>query len=183
MERGTGMMSAMDLFTNMPQLFPLIRGGGAFLALIGLGIVIGSLGSAKWRVVWLIIGFWLGIAAMAVGGITKLIFAGLPYPAIWQWVVLGLAFAVEALLVNIVLRRVPDTASREFWLWILFIVGVHFLVLGPSHGPICALLALLCMGNALLGLRLKNIDLRVFWAIDGVLKLGAGVAMVAVSYA
>lgn len=177
------MMSAMDLFTNMPQLFPLIRGGGAFLALIGLGIVIGSLRGPKWRVVWLLIGFYLGIGAMAAGGITKLIFDGLPYPAIWQWVVLGLAFAVEAVLVNVVLRRVKDRSSREFWLWILFIVGAHFLVLGPSHGPICALLALLCMGNALLGLRLKGIDLRVFWAIDGVLKLGADAAMVAVSYA
>ena len=172
----------MELVANMPQLFPLIRGGGAFLALIGLGIVFGSFGSAKWRVVWLIIGFWLGIAAMAVGGATKLIFAGMPYPAWWQWVFLGLAFAVEALLVNIVLRRVKDTTSREFWLWILFIVGVHFLVLGPSHGPICALLALLCMGNALLGLRLKSVDFRVFWALDGVLKVGAGTAMVAVSY-
>ena len=173
----------MDLFTNMPQLFPLMRGGGAFLALIGLGIVIGSLGSRKWRLVWLIIGAWLGVAAMAVGGITKLIFDGLPYPAIWQWVVLGLAFAVEALLVNIVLRKVPDDTSREFWLWILFIVGAHFLVLGASHGPICALLALLCMGNALLGLRLKTLDVRIFWALDGALKLGAGAAMVALSYA
>jgi hypothetical protein len=173
----------MDLFTNMPQLFPLMRGGGAFLALIGLGIVIGSLGSRKWRLVWLIIGAWLGIAAMAIGGITKLIFDGLPYPAIWQWVVLGLAFAVEALLVNIVLRTVPDVTSREFWLWILFIVGAHFLVLGASHGPICALLALLCMGNALLGLRLKTLDVRIFWALDGALKLGAGAAMVALSYA
>lgn len=173
----------MDLFTNMPQLFPLMRGGGAFLALIGLGIIVGSLGSRKWRLVWLVIGAGLGVVAMAVGGITKVIFAGLPYPAIWQWVVLGLAFAVEALLVNIVLRRHPDVTSRPFWMWILFIVGAHFLVLGPSHGPICALLAVLCMANALIGLRLSTVDLRVFWAIDGVLKLAAGVAMVTVSYA
>ena len=173
----------MDLFTNMPELFPLMRGGGAFLAAIGLGIAIGSLRGPKWRLVWLTIGFYLGIGAMAAGGITKLIFDGLPYPAVWQWVVLGLAFAVEAVLVIIVLRRVKDRSSREFWLWILFIVGAHFLVLGPSHGPICALLALLCMGNALLGLRLKTVDLRVFWAVDGVLKLVAGLSMVALSYA
>ena len=172
----------MDLFTNMPELFPLMRGGGAFLAATGLGIAVGSLGSQKWRLVWLTVGFYLGIGLMAAGGITKLIFDGLPYPAVWQWVVLGLAFAVEAVLVNIVLRRVKDRSSREFWLWILFIVGAHFLVLGPSHGPICALLALLCMGNALLGLRLKNLDYRIFWGIDGVLKLAAGVAMVALSY-
>jgi len=39
------------------------------------------------------------------------------------------------------------------------------------------------MANALIGLRLPNVDLRVFWAIDGLLKVGAGAAMVALSYA
>ena len=172
----------MDLFTNMPELFPLMRGGGAFLAVIGLGIVIGAFGDRRFRLVLLIIGASLGVAVMAVGGATKVIFAGLPYPAIWQWVVLGLAFAVEMLLVNVVLRKVPDVTSRPFWMWILFIVGAHFLILGPSHGPICAALAVACMGNALIGLRLPKVDLRVFWAIDGLLKVAAGVTMVLLSY-
>ena len=173
----------MDLFTNMPEYFPLMRGGGAFLALIGVGIVVGALGDRRWRLVLLIVGAGLGIAAMAVGGATKLIFAGLPYPTIWQWVVLGAAFAIEMLLVNIVLRKVPDVTSHAFWMWILFIVGAHFLVLGASHGPICAVLAVACMVNALIGLRFPATDLRVFWAVDGVLKVGAGVAMVMISYA
>ena len=173
----------MDLFTNMPEYFPLMRGGGAFLALIGVGIVVGAFGDRRWRLVLLIVGAGLGIAAMAVGGATKLIFAGLPYPAIWQWVVLGAAFAIEMLLVNIVLRKVPDVTSHAFWMWILFIVGAHFLVLGASHGPICAVLAVACMVNALIGLRFPATDLRVFWAVDGVLKVGAGVAMVVISYA
>ena len=172
----------MDLFTNMPEYFPLMRGGGAFLALIGLGIVVGAFGDRRWRLVLLIIGAGLGIVAMAVGGATKVIFAGLPYPAIWQWVVLGAAFAIEMLLVNIVLRKVPDVTSHAFWMWILFIVGAHFLVLGASHGPICAVLAVACMINALIGLRFPAVDLRVFWAVDGVLKIAAGVAMVVVSF-
>ena len=94
----------------------------------------------------------------------------------------GAAFAIEALLVNIVLRKVPDVDSRQFWLWILFIVGAHFLVLGFSHGPVCAALAVLCMGNALIGLRLKNTNFRIFWAVDGVLKILGGGAMVWLSY-
>lgn len=65
----------------------------------------------------------------------------------------------------------------------LFIVGAHFLILGPSHGPICVVLALVCMGNALIGLRAEKIDLRVFWGVDGLLKMLAGASMVAVSYA
>ena len=46
----------MDLFTNMPELFPLMRGGGAFLAVIGLGIVVGAFGGRRFRLVLLIIG-------------------------------------------------------------------------------------------------------------------------------
>ncbi|MCU1404035.1 MAG: hypothetical protein JWQ43_338 [Glaciihabitans sp.] len=172
----------MDLLTRMPELFPLMRGGGAFLVLVGLGIVGGSFGGARARITGLAIGAALGVVVMAVGGATKLIFAGLPSPAIWQWLVLGAAYLLEVLLVNIVLRRVPDTKSRPFWLWILFIVGAHFLVLGASHGPVCAALAIACMANALVGLRQTSTDLRVFWAIDGVLKLAAGIVMVVVSY-
>ena len=171
----------MDI-AALADSFPLMRGGGAFLVAIGLGIVIGAPGTRRWRLTWLIAGAGLGVVIMAVGGATKLIFAGLPYPAIWQWVVLGAAFLIEALLVNVVLRKVPDVTSRPFWMWILFIVGAHFLILGPSHGPICAALAVACMANALIGLTLPNVDLRVFWAIDGLLKVAAGVTMVLLSY-
>lgn len=167
----------------LAELFPLMRGGGAFLALIGLGILVGAFGARRWRTVWLIVGAGLGVAAMAVLGATRIAFAGLPYPAIWQWVVLGVAFLVEGYLVSVVVRRVPDVESRRFWLWMLFIVGAHFLILGASHGPLCAVLALVCMGNALIGLRLREVDFRWFWGLDGVLKILAGVAMVLVSYA
>jgi hypothetical protein len=168
---------------DLAELFPLMRGGGAFLALIGLGILVGAFGGRRWRVVWLIAGAALGITAMAVGGATKLIFAGLPMPAIWQWAVLGVAFLVEGYLVSVVVRKFPDLDSRQFWMWMLFIVGAHFLILTASHGPVCGALALLCMGNALIGLRATSIDFRLFWAIDGALKIAAGAVMIALSYA
>jgi hypothetical protein len=173
----------MELFARMPELFPLMRGGGAFLVLIGLGILGGAFTrQRRRRLVSLIVGAGLGVVVMAVGGATKVIFAGLPQPAIWQWVVLGLAFLVEAGLVNVVLRKVPDVHSREFWLWILFIVGAHFLILGPSHGPVCFLLAIACMANALIGLRLRHVDVRIFWAVDGLLKIAGGAIMVVASF-
>jgi hypothetical protein len=172
----------VNLFTDLPEVFPLMRGGGAFLAAIGLGILIGSFGSRKFRTIALIAGAALGVALMAVLGATKIAFDGLPYPQWWQWVFLGLAFVVEGWLVSIVVRRIPDIESRRFWLWMLFIVGAHFLILLPSHGPICGALGLICMGNALLGLRLPSVDFRLFWGVDGVLKIIAGVAMVVVSY-
>ncbi len=173
----------MDIFADMPDLFPLMRGGGAFLAAIGLGILVGSFGGRRWRTVWLIAGAAVGVVIMAVGGATRLIFDEGVRPEIWQWVVLGLAFLVEGYLVSVVVRKFPDLDSREFWMWMLFIVGAHFLILGFSHGPVCAALALLCMANALVGLRMRSVDYRVFWAIDGVLKIVAGLFMVWISYA
>ena len=98
---------------------------------------------------------------------------------------LGVAFLVEGWLVSIVVRQFPDmTDPRRFWLWMLVIVGAHFLILGFSDAPICALvLALLCMVNAFIGLLLPAVDFRIFWAIDGVLKiLAGGFAMIATSY-
>lgn len=63
------------------------------------------------------------------------------------------------------------------------VASAHFLVLGFSHGPVCALVAVLRMVNALIGLRVTTVDLRVFWANDGVLKTAGGATMIALSYA
>jgi hypothetical protein len=172
----------MDL-TALADAFPLMRGGGAFLVAIGLGILIGAAGGRRWRTVSLIVGAAVGVVIMAVGGATKLIFAGLPQPQLWQWIVLGVAFLVEGYLVSVVVRRYPDIESRSFWMWMLFIVGAHFLILGLSHGPVCAALAIVCMLNAWLGLRSTNLDFRVFWAVDGTLKIVGGALMIAISYA
>lgn len=173
----------MNEVVSLADIFPLMRGGGAFLALIGLGILVGSFGTRRFRTVSLIVGAGLGVAAMAVLGATKIAFAGLPMPAWWQWVFLGLAFVVEGYLVSVVVRKIPDIESRQFWLWMLFIVGAHFLILLPSHGPICGVLGLVCMGNALIGLKLKEVDFRLFWGFDGFLKIAAGGLMVLSSYA
>lgn len=174
----------MGFLTNSPELFPLVRGGGGFLVSIGLGILVGALGrSRRFRIVALIAGAALGVVVMAVGGVTKIIFEGIGYPEWWQWAVLGLAVLVEGYLVNLVVERNLDRDSRSFWMWMLFVVGAHFLVLTASHGVICGTLGLVCMANALVGLRSTRIPFRVFWAIDGVLKMGAGTTMIAVSYA
>ena len=173
----------MDFLTNSPELFPLVRGGGAFLVAVGLGILVGSFGSRRFRIVCLIAGAALGVVVMGVGGATKVIFADIGYPQWWQWAVLGAAFLVEGYLVNVVVEKNPDRASRPFWMWMAFVVGAHFLVLTASHGPICGVLGLVCMANALIGLRVTRVPFRVFWAIDGALKIVAGSSMVAVSYA
>lgn len=172
----------MKIWTEMPEIFPLMRGGGIFLAAVGLGILVGAFGGDAWLTPALIAGAALGIIGMAIGGITKWIFAGIGKPKIWQWVVLGIAVLVEGYLVSLVATQIPNHSSREFLLWILFVVGVHFLILTFSHGPICGLLGLVCMVNAYIGLMIVPIPYKVFWGLDGIFKIIAGVAMVRMSF-
>lgn len=172
----------LEFLTEMPTLFPLMRGGGVFLILVGLGLFVGALGGRSWFLPALIAGAALGVLAMAVGGATKWIFAGIGTPGVWSWAVLAGAFLLEGFLVSRVVERVPDHTSRAFWMWMLFVVGVHFLVLTLSHGPVCGLLGLVCMLNAYLGLRLTTVPYTFFWGLDGLLKIVAGSLMVWISF-
>lgn len=95
---------------------------------------------------------------------------------------MGVGFAVEAILVNYVVFTITDRDSRRFWLWMLVAVGAHFLIFTFSHGPLAGLLGVVVILNALIGLRLKDVNFRVFWVIDGILTTGIGAAMVALSY-
>lgn len=170
-------------FTDLALTFPLIRGGGAFLVCVGLGIVAGCIAGRKWLIHGLIAGAAVGVVVMAVGGITKAAFDGIGYPTWWQWAFLVLGVLVEGYLVNLVVERFGDRTASSFWLWMLFVVGVHFLILAGSHGPICGVLGLACMLNAWIGIKLKSATYLRYWAIDGLLKIGAGTSMVALSYA
>ncbi|TWD82743.1 hypothetical protein FB561_3883 [Kribbella amoyensis] len=172
----------MDLFTDvagMARTFPLMRGGGALLVLVGLGLVVGGIGGRRWLLPGLITGAALAVLVMMVGGITKTVFDGLGYPAIYQYIAFGVGVVAEVGLVNLVIAKVPDRESREFWLWILLVVGVHFLILAVSHGPICGLL---CILNAGLGLLVPAIPYRASWIADGAFKVTAGGTMVWLSY-
>jgi hypothetical protein len=167
----------MDILTNVAHTYPLMRGGAILFILVGLGIIVGGLGGRRWLLPSLITGAILAVGTMMILSITKIIFIGLGQPAVYQWVVMGIGFAVEFGLVNYVVFTIPDRTSRRFWLWMLFVVGAHFLIFTFSHGPLAGLLGLLCMANALVGLRLENIDYRIFWVADGCMKLGVGIWM------
>jgi hypothetical protein len=171
----------MEIVTELAMTFPLMRGGGMFLVAIGAGIVVGGIGPRSWLTPSLISGAALGVIIMAVGGATKIIFAGLGQPPLYQWLVLGVAFLVEGYLVYLVSDR-NTFGSREFWMWMLVAVAAHFLVLTFSHGPVCGALAIVCMVNAVIGLKATSVDFQVFWTIDGVLKVLGGASMVALTY-
>lgn len=163
----------------LAETFPLMRGGGLFLVLIGLGIAVGGV-LPRLRIHALVAGAALGVVAMAVAGITKWSFDGIGYPAWWQWTALGVAALLEGWLVSLVVRRYTF-GSREFWLAMLFVVGAHFLVLTVSHGPICGLLAFFCMSNVALAWLLPSVKVDHVWTADGSLKVIGGALMVAVT--
>lgn len=173
----------MGIFSGMAQAYPLMRGGAVLFILVGLGIVIGGIGGRRWLLPSLITGAVLAITTMAVLSATKLIFVGLGQPALYQWIIMAVGFGVEILLVNYVVFTIPDRNSRRFWLWMLIVVGLHFLVFTFSHGPLAGLLGIVCILNAWIGLRLKNISYRVFWVSDGLLKIGFGIWMLLLTYA
>lgn len=172
----------MAPLSAMAHQYPLMRGGAILFILVGLGIIVGGFGGRRWMLGWLIGGAVLAILVMASLSITKVIFVGLGHPPLHHWVIMGVGFAAEFCLVNYVVFAIKNHNSREFWLWMLVVVGAHFLIFTFSHGPLAGLLGLLCIFNALIGLELKTVNFHIFWIIDGVLKLAMGSLMLAATF-
>ena len=171
-----------EWLASLARTYPLMRGGAVLFILVGLGIVVGGLGGTAWMVPSLIAGAVSAVLAMAALSIGKVIFAGLGHPSTRQWVVMGVAFAVEYALVSLVVFTIPDHSSRDFWLWMLIVVGAHFLIFTFSHGPLVGLLGVVCIVNASLGFLFPGIDYRALWVSDGLIKIGFGAWMLLLTY-
>ena len=167
----------MNLLSLSPTLnaYPMMRGAGLFVLLVGLGITIGGTLGKKCVVPLLISGGVLAILSQIVRirGLTD--FPGTPTRTQFYALYGGIAF--EALLIGLVVNFIRDRSSRRFWLWILFVVGLHFIVLAYAQGPPLLLLGVLSMVNALVGLRMPSTSYLKFWVIDGVLKIAIGAWM------
>lgn len=156
------------------EVFPLVRGGGLFLAVMGVAIISGTFFfRARYAV--------LGIGAALASALTALYAAPLaaPYgkPAMVEIVFLVVAVALEMILLAMVLRNSRAHDDRDTMLAILTIVGGHFLLMAPAFGPIVVWLAGASVLNTLLGLSWRGYPSALVWAADGVLKLGAGALM------
>ena len=152
--------------------YPIARSGGLFLLLIGLTMV-AALFARGARPVSLRV-FWAG-AALAVLSLflfTHLLSSGPPT----RPQVLALIGAILLQVVGIAAIQPlahPQT-PRDFWLWLLFVVGLHFLPMALAFGPRMAALGLLCMLDALAGLWLRELPLPWFGYMDAALKIGFG---------
>jgi hypothetical protein len=167
----------MNLLYLSPALhpYPMMRGAGLFVLLVGFSITIGGLLGKKYVVRMLIAGGVLAILSqiVQVKGINN--FGGIPTPAQLYALYIGIIF--EAVLIGLVAYFIRDRGSRRFWLWILLVVGIHFMVLAYAQGPPLLLLAVSSIANAIVGLCMMNVSYLKFWVIDGVLKIAIGAWM------
>ena len=158
--------------------YPLIRGGGLFLIVIGAMIIAGAL-LPKFRNRLVAVGLALAgiITAIAAPSLAR----PLGVPTWQQILVLVGSVLLEMIVIQVVVRYVYQRGERTIILSVLLVVGLHFLPMAVAFGPIIAILGILTVLNAVAGLWLRpNMNLSTLWFFDGVLKLAGGIIMMMV---
>jgi hypothetical protein len=156
------------------DLFPLIRGGGLFLAIVGVAILMGAL-QFRWRN--LLLGAGAALAAAVTTATAAYLAAPYGAPTYLQIGSLIVAVLLEIGALIWAIRRFAPQGPRAVTIAVLAIVGAHFVLMAPAFGPLIALLGAITVANALAGVRFTTYSLRALWAADGALKLGFGAAM------
>ncbi len=159
---------------SQAEVFPLIRGGGLFLIVAGLSIVIGAFAfRARYPI--------FGLGAAIGGALTAYYAAPLaaPYgkPDLLQIVSLVGAVAIEMAFLVAVLRAQRTVGERDTMLGILTVVGGHFVLMAPAFGPIMLALAGVSVLSTLLALLWRGYPAPLVWGLDGVFKTVAGTMM------
>lgn len=167
-------MASTELALATRARYPMARRGGLFLVLIGAALIaaIALSGGALVSYPVFFAGSGLAVLSLFLSGRLS---DGRPTRA--QFVALAVALALEAVLFALLPRVLPTgTLEPVRWLWVLMIVGVHFLPMAVSFGPLLLLLGGACISNAALGLLLPEVPFELFGFVDGALKLivGAG---------
>lgn len=153
----------------------MIRSGGLFVLFVGLGIVTGAILGENHFLVPLLVG--AGVAFAAQNVFRNRLVRPLGTPTRTQVAALVGAIVLEIILTGIVAYAFNFRQTRSFWLWILLVVGSHFLIIAAAQGRLLLILGFLCIVNAVVGLWLPTAELVVFWLIDGILKIIVGALM------
>lgn len=159
---------------SQADLFPLIRGGGLFLAIVGGAILLGGF-QFKWRNP--LLGAGAAIATAATIATAAQLAAPYGSPTTLQVGSLLVAVAIEVVVLAWAIRRFAAKGERVVTIAVLTVVGAHFVLMAPAFGPLIVLLGVATVCNALAGVGLPGYSLQALWAVDGLLKLGFGAAM------
>lgn len=160
---------------SWPYMFPMVRAGGVFILIMGVGVALGAVAPTRRRL--LLISGAL-VATIAIIGLAARLSAPFGTPTRLQvWFLFG-SIAAEAVLVRVAVKLYLPAGERSLLLAILFAVGLHFLPMAVAFGPACAALGVTLCACAGFGLWLRPaIGLNRLWALDGIIKMAFGAAM------
>jgi hypothetical protein len=156
------------------DLFPLVRGGGLFLIIVGVAILLGAL-QFRWRNP--LLGAGAALATAATIATAAHLAAPFGSPTLLQVGSLVVAVLLEIVVLAWAIRRFSSQGERVATIAVLAVVGAHFVLMAPAFGALIVLLGALTVANALARLHFKTYALRTLWAVDGLLKLAVGGAM------
>lgn len=160
--------------TSLADAYPLIRSGGVFLTIVGLGIV---LGAANMRRRYHMLGVASVIAALATMAFAIPLSAPFGPPSALQLGALATSVVLEVIAFVFAGHFLRKSGERGRTLITLTIVAVHFFIMAPAFGPPVAALGAATLCNIAIGAAAPRYALPALWFSDGLLKLGAGVAM------
>ena len=161
--------------SSLAHAFPMVRAGGLFIFVMGLGVVLGAVFPARRRLLLI-----FGAVAATLTIILSAARLSAPFgpPTRTQlWFLFG-SIGVEVFLIRLAVALYREAGERSLLLAILFVVGLHFLPMAVAFGPACAAMGAslsVCSG---VGLWLRpSLPLNGLWAADGMLKIGFGALM------
>ena len=153
----------------------MVRAGGLFILLTGLGVVLGAVLPSRRKPLLAVGGIAAVVSIVLLGGVLSKPFGAPTSLQLWG---LAVSIVLEVVLIAVIVWRFKRLGERTFYLAILFVVGVHFLPMELAFGPLCVGLGLAAMANAGVGLWIRRgTSLNAAWLVDGVLKMGFGALM------
>ncbi|PKG45468.1 MULTISPECIES: DUF6609 family protein [Planococcus] len=168
----------MTIKSDDPIKYPTQRTSGVWLLYIGMIIIAAALAGGPLLVQPVLLG-----AGYAIGFVLIL-----ALPFVNRKLAYGKnskfqdRFENIAIFLNIALCTacgliVGFSDLRVFWLSLFIAVGIHFVLFYFSQGSWMVVLAILTIGNGVLGLLLVDVPFLVFAIIDGGLKMAIGIKL------
>jgi hypothetical protein len=162
---------------NYSQIYPMAPLGGAFVAVMGVFVLLGS-AIPRLRMNFVYVGLAAATLALILSGRLA---AGLPPPTTLQIGSLVAAIVVEFVAFLTLMPRIRVRGQKAVLGSTLAIVGAHFLIMLPAFGSVIALIGTLCVANAAAAWRWAQYRIEIAWLIDGLIKLCGGLILVTTS--